>query len=160
MSDTPIAINIDVDYRNVSDAIDRLKSHLKSKTFMETIGKQVADQGKARIRSRENTAPDGKPWVSLAASAIARKKRLGRGDKGMLQLYGRLADRITFQDATDDSVSIGADLVYAMIHQRGGNAGRGLKAKIPARPYIGLSAGQKKQLEEKVTVWVKKLIEG
>ena len=38
----------------------------------------------------------------------------------------------------DGSVIFGSNMVYARIHQQGGQAGRGNKTTIPARPYMGV----------------------
>jgi len=48
-------------------------------------------------------------------------------------------DSVQIQKATAQSVTIGSRLKYAAIHQYGGQAGRGNKVTIPARPYIGIN---------------------
>ena len=56
----------------------------------------------------------------------------------ILQVTGQLASSVnTYYD--DDSAVIGSNLDYAAIHQLGGQAGKGLKAEIPARPYLQLT---------------------
>jgi phage virion morphogenesis protein len=40
-------------------------------------------------------------------------------------------------------VAVGTNRVYAAIHQLGGQAGRGRKVTIPARPYLGVSAADR-----------------
>jgi phage virion morphogenesis protein len=35
-------------------------------------------------------------------------------------------------------VDVGTDIVYAAIHQFGGETGRGNKTIIPARPFLGV----------------------
>jgi len=62
------------------------------------------------------------------------QKRLG--NRKTLFGQGRLFGSIKFQ-AKKNEVRIGPDnLPYSAIHQFGGKAGRGLKVKIPARPYL------------------------
>lgn len=41
--------------------------------------------------------------------------------------------------ASGTKIYVGTNLVYARIHQMGGNAGRGKKVTIPARPFLGIS---------------------
>jgi phage gpG-like protein len=43
-----------------------------------------------------------------------------------------------FEAFPDGSVIFGSNMVYARIHQQGGQAGRGKKSFIPARPYMGV----------------------
>ena len=35
-------------------------------------------------------------------------------------------------------VEVGSNVVYAAIHQFGGRAGKGRRARVPARPYLGI----------------------
>jgi phage gpG-like protein len=48
---------------------------------------------------------------------------------------GRLKNSMT-QSIEGRTLTIGTNLIYARIQQQGGVAGRGHKAKIPARPYL------------------------
>ena len=54
-----------------------------------------------------------------------------------MHVEGQLASSVTTQ-YDDDSAVIGSNKDYARIHQLGGDAGRGKKVKIPARPYLFL----------------------
>jgi phage virion morphogenesis protein len=56
----------------------------------------------------------------------------------ILQVEGQLASSVTTQ-YDDDSAVIGSNKDYTRIHQLGGDAGRGKKVKIPARPYLQLT---------------------
>ena len=69
-------------------------------------------------------------WKPLSASTIARK-----GHNRILFGEGHLMGSINYQ-ADQDGVVIGTNLVYAAIHNFGGQAGRGRKVKIPPRPYL------------------------
>ena len=44
-------------------------------------------------------------------------------------------------------VAVGSNLAYARIHQKGGKAGRGKKVTIPARPYLGVSDSDRREVE-------------
>ncbi|MDY0212561.1 MAG: phage virion morphogenesis protein [Desulfuromonadaceae bacterium] len=107
-------------------------------------------------------APDGTPWPRLAATTLmmglSRGKRIGKrgGLTGKGRAYlqnkqalvesGRLRTRVHYQAGTS-SVKVGvAGLEYAAIHQFGGMAGRGRKVRIPARPYLAMSKGNKMML--------------
>jgi len=85
----------------------------------------------------ENFEKDGRPdkWQELAKSTIKQRKKKGHWPGRILQVRGELASSITsYYDS--DSAIVGTNKVYAAIHQFGGDAGRGKKVKIPARPYL------------------------
>jgi len=162
MSNDIIAIDIEINADDVVSKLDKLKKALKDKMLMEAIGSDIAAYSRRRIASRNNTAPDGSQWESLAASTIRAKQRKGKGDMGTLMQKPKLLDSIAINPATltEDSISIGSSLVYAMIHQKGGMAGKGRKVKIPARPYIGVSAKEKDMIDKMVQDWIKRILEG
>jgi phage virion morphogenesis protein len=85
----------------------------------------------------ENFEAEGRPkWQSLAASTLRQRAKEGSTGK-ILQRRGDLARSITRHcDAT--SATVGTNSVYAAIHQFGGQAGRGRKVTIPARPFLTL----------------------
>jgi len=78
VSDKLLDIKIEIKGDDLAKALDRLKDGLKSKTMMEAIGMTVRDWSKRRIRSRENTAPDGSKWEPLVASTLLKKKKKAR----------------------------------------------------------------------------------
>jgi phage virion morphogenesis protein len=51
---------------------------------------------------------------------------------------GQLKRSMTWEAFPDGSVIFGSNMVYARIHQQGGEAGRGHASLIPARPYMGV----------------------
>ncbi len=58
-----------------------------------------------------------------------------RAGKKTLIDKARLQNSITAR-AQSDRVVVGTNVIYARIHQLGGEAGRNRKVKIPARPYL------------------------
>ena len=68
------------------------------------------------------------------------KKQTGRQ---ILIQSGRMARSTRIVTVTNNSVEVGLDPVYAAIHQFGGQAGRGHKVTIPARPYMPFGASGK-----------------
>ena len=114
--------------------------------LMDMIGSHLAGSAQGRIGG-SNTAPDGTPWPpSLRAR-----------ETGGRTLYdqGRLRDSITHR-ASAREVEIGSNLIYAAIHQFGGDIvpvsagaltfrlanGQMVtcgKVTISARPYLGVS---------------------
>ena len=101
--------------------------------ILKAIGDRIAEQTKRRFEAG-GPDPAGEPWAALKPATLKQKKR----DK-ILTESGQLKNSIRYQMIGKNTVSIGTNKIYAAIHQLGGMAGRGLKAKIPARPYLGLS---------------------
>ena len=61
------------------------------------------------------------------------------GDTNPILNYGgQLKRSLTWEAFQDGSVIFGSNMVYAGVHQYGGEAGRGKKSLIPARPYMGV----------------------
>ena len=89
--------------------------------------------------TEENFKEEGRPkWQELAETTKKQRKKRGTYPGLILQVTGQLASSVnTYYD--DDSAVIGSNLDYAAIHQLGGQAGKGLKAEIPARPYLQLT---------------------
>lgn len=100
--------------------LDELSGPLDAfgKTMMDSVRRNFDEQGR----------PDG--WEPLAASTARRK-----GNGAILVDTGRLRGSIGFR-AGHDRLTLYSALPYASVHQRGGAAGRGGSAVIPARPYL------------------------
>jgi phage virion morphogenesis protein len=100
----------------------------------------------------EERGPDGKPWKLLSAETVLKRaggrakvynakggirkpaaKRIGA--IAILRESARLFQSMTYR-ATRTGVEIGTNAVYGRIHLLGGQAGRGRKVAIPARPYL------------------------
>lgn len=95
-------------------------------------------------RFEKEQAPDGSPWEPLATP-------VGRP---ILRDTVRLYQSLTY--AVDrNQVEVGSNVVYARIHQLGGETGRGHAAKIPARPYLGMSKADEREALEIVTDYLK-----
>lgn len=137
--------------KEVLARLARMKE-LPRRAMLREIGSYAVSSTIARFRAGE--APDGSKWQPLAyTTKLARiggskafKKRGGLTAAGRRRLGGLkpLIDRanlmrsITYAES-GDRVSIGTNMIYGAIHQFGGDAGRGRRAKIPARPYLGFS---------------------
>lgn len=83
--------------------------------------------------SEDNFASEswgGDPWKQ--------SKRAKREGGKTLQKTGQLAASLTTQ-SSNDFARIGTNKVYAAIHHMGGQAGRGRKVNIPARPYLPIN---------------------
>ena len=100
----------------------------QGKAAMEEIGEMLTSSTVERFDT--STAPDGTPWpVSQRAER--------EGGKTLVDT-GRMRGSIGYE-ASPDQVVVGSNLVYARIHQLGGETGRGHTVTLPERPYLGIS---------------------
>ena len=112
---------------------------------------------------------DPAKWKSLAASTIKQRNKKGHWPGKMLQVStaGLAASVQPFSSATEAGISAGSgrSAKYAAIHQFGGQAGRGKKTTIPARPYLpmrqngselDLTEGARKSILEMMYDYVQK----
>lgn len=129
------------------------------------IGQMII--GDVRRRFQTSTDPQGRPWKPL------KRPRKRGGNKPLLDT-GMLRNSIT-SVPTATGVIVGSNLIYAAIHQFGGvvkpgrrrkrkkskkkrgspviapgRARSGGGARIPARPYLGVSAAAAKRIERAV----------
>jgi phage gpG-like protein len=81
---------------------------------------------------------------------LAKAGRRYLTNKKILVEHGDLRGSVHYQ-AERNRVTIGAGghIPYGGIHQFGGMAGRGRKARIPARPYLAMNEGNGMRLAEK-----------
>lgn len=129
--------------------------------LMEGIGRLVQEQTRRRIEE-EKSAPDGNAWRPNSAGT------------SLLYASGALSRSIDYA-ATNESVQVGTGLLYARIHQEGGEIvpkdARALafqignrlvfaqRVRIPARPYVGLSAANQNEIVETAEDWVARLLQ-
>jgi len=119
--------------------------HLDEHELLEGIGRLLQESTRNRIETSK-TSPDGSSWKANNA-----------GSSTLFQ-SGNLAASIDYS-VGGSSVFVGSALIYARIHQEGGEIkpkkgdrlvfmiGNQLvfatKVTIPARPYLGISADDK-----------------
>lgn len=148
-----VKLHIDIDDRRINEVLSRL---IATGQDLEPVMEDIATYGESSTRDRfkQQAGPDGTPWKPLKSDLLAnipkkyRRKdgRLRATQKAFNYVIGRkilikeshLLDSIV-NTASDDYAEWGAGVIYAAIHQFGGKAGRGHKAEIPARPFLGIS---------------------
>ncbi len=138
-------IEIRIDNKTVEDALLKVASKCEDmKPLMKNIAGIMADA------VEENFEQEGRPdkWQELSESTIKHRKKTKHWPGRILQVEGQLATSITTQYDNKSAV-IGSNLAYAAIHQLGGQAGKGKKVTIPARPYLNLTESDYKKIIEK-----------
>lgn len=161
---------ISLDDAGFQDVLRRLVARTGDLTpAMRDIGQGLVLSTQHRFETE--TDPTGRPWRPLSAVTLLRRiasrvtrkvdgetKRFrtafdrkgnltGRAQKNLanlkiLQVQGHLKNSI-HRVAGRDQVEVGSNLVYARIHQFGGQAGRGRKVTIPPRPFLGIDDGDR-----------------
>lgn len=121
-------VRVEINKRDLANIESKLKSLANITNNLKPAFNEIGDYlvSETTQRFKDSTAPDGSKWGSVK-----------RGDKPLIN-KGRLRDSINHQ-TTNDSVVIGTNLIYAVIHQFGGQAGRGRKMTITARPFLGIN---------------------
>ena len=127
------------------DAIGKLldKAKLKPEVlrgFLDDAGSLIQRQSEDRFD--DQTDPEGNEWKKLADKTIEyyqKKFPAALANRSILLGEGRLRDSMTYNVSGTDSVTVGATMIYAAVHQYGYKG-------IPARPYIGLSPDNMSEL--------------
>lgn len=110
--------------------------------FMESsTTRRIADQ---------KEAPDGTDWP-LWSEAHAASRHEGQS---LLRGEGDLLESIQFFSTTDE-VQVGSNLIYAAIHQFGGDE---VGKPIPARPFLGISRDDELGAERLVADFLQGLV--
>lgn len=147
---------VTVQDREVLDALQALTKRMGNlKPALQAIGDDITERTKRRFET--STGPDGTAWApnsdatlgiySLRLGQSHRKKDGSLNKRGQARLAGKkpLIDtgelrRQIVPFASNSVLTVTATPAYAAIHQFGGQAGRGLKVKIPARPFLPIKS--------------------
>ena len=129
------SLRLNVDNKEVTEALLNLAKRGEN---LRPLMKSIA--GIFASSTEENFKNEGRPdkWTDLAEVTKKNREKINKWPGQILTVEGQLASSVTTQ-YDDDSAVIGSNKEYARIHQLGGDAGRGKKVKIPARPYLLLN---------------------
>ena len=132
--------------------------------LMRRLGERIQAWTQDRFDANQQQAPDGTPWAKLNPKYAQNKPRHLQNRK--LTLSGDLRKSIRWQLLDSQSVLVGTNVKYAAIHQFGGTirpkkgkalafGGRFVQSvTIPARPYLGISEQDNKEIREIIKDWV------
>ena len=125
-------ITIDLDSKDLQRGLGQLlQNATDTRPMMRAIATEMASLTEDNF---ENESWGGQKWP--------RSRRADADGGKTLQLSGQLAASISTQ-VGNDFARIGSNKKYAAIHHLGGQAGKGKKVTIPARPYLPVNgAGQ------------------
>jgi phage virion morphogenesis protein len=145
--------------KEILTTFDRVASSLtKKQAKLRVIGQYISEVSKQSFR-KQSDPKTGSPWAALASSTRRQKARLGLSPKALIRT-GQLKNSIGFS-ITRDTVFIGPADKKGIWHQEGtvsgGAAGArsgGGRVHIPARPFIGLSKKDEREIESIVHSWI------
>lgn len=127
----------------VQNQIERLGQGLDDNRYL--LMRKLSETMRAAVNT--NFRQGGRPkWLGL-------KYRNGKP----LVDSGRLRDSVVAY-SDNDTALVGTNMVYAAIHNFGGMAGRGRKAKIPQREFLTLTDQDKQDLMDDVQDYFANLI--
>lgn len=107
------SIEITLEFPGGEDAINRLiRASQRLRPVFASFGKHLLEEVEERFRTQ--TDPDGQPWVDLKPATWRRKK-----NNKILTETTRLRGSFSYE-ATDAGLELGTPVVYAPIHQFGG----------------------------------------
>jgi len=164
-------LELDYDASLARPALLRLEGRLRDPGgLLQSIGAALV--ASTRLRFRDEAAPSGAPWKP---SGRARRQG-GRTLSDTGRLLRSIAARVR-----GDTVEVGTNVKYAAAHQFGAQTkatiifpkrGKALKfkiggvtivrksvnhpgSKIPARPFLGLSTGDRGTVDKLVGDWIR-----
>lgn len=147
-----ITIAITVQDEAVTKAINDLIQRMGNiSPVMQAIGDDIVERTKQRFET--SIGPDGTPWEPNSPATLdGTARKLGKSyfkksgslnKKGKAKLANKrplidtgLLHQQIFPTVSGNGLRITASQGYAAIHQFGGQAGRGNKVTIPARPFL------------------------
>lgn len=101
----------------------------------EEVGEIILSSIARNFRSGGRFAKgEGDEYIGGPSTWLQSNRAKEQGGR-TLQDTNVLSRSISYQ-ATATGITVGSNLIYAAIHQYGGQAGRGRKVTLPARPYI------------------------
>ena len=152
-------IQIELDDQQARAALRRLiHSGRDLSPVLRDIGEHLLNA--ARQRFNEERSPEDKPWAPLSPTTLKRK-RLNQ-DKILIQ-DGHLQGTLNYR-VGKDHIDIGSPRIHAGVQQFGaakgafGTARKGAPTPwgdIPARPFLGLSQEDRREIENSLLDFIK-----
>lgn len=123
--------------------------------LMEEIGSSLNTSTQQRFESK--IAPDGKRWAAHAASTIRVRLRANSTAGDILVFSGTLSHSVNYRASSNQVIvsmgGAGNSTAYARAHQFGASISRkgvnigGYTITLPARPVLGISADDEKDIK-------------
>ncbi len=137
-----VELTVTLDARAMAE-IDRVFARLGSDgvaQIRDKVSSAIEDQTYLRLVD-EKTAPDGTPWEPWSERHAARRAATAPAASLLINKENLLGSIQNYSNGT--TVRVGTRTPYSAIQQFGGRG-------IPARPYLGLSAENRREIEDLV----------
>lgn len=125
----------------VKSALDRIGDGARRRDLLDLVGGLVASQTRRRLHE-EKTGPKGGRWKAWSPDYARTRK----SHHSLLINKGYMKDAVT-HNLIPGGVEVGTSVIYGATHQFG-------RGRIPARPFLGLSAENRDEVEATVTDWL------
>lgn len=144
-------VTIQIDTQGQEEVQRLMRALVRRVGNLEPMFRDMGEALKNSVDARfvAGVDPDGSPWTPLSPVTLAKKTHPN------ILIESGLLRGINYRESPD-KVKIGTGEKYGAIHQLGGQAGRGRKVDIPARPYLGLSADDQEHVLEIVQEYLER----
>ena len=138
------AAHLSIDSSSLRQLQERVQvmAGLDTTSLMPRLGEYLLTSTQDRFKTQ--TDPDGQPWEALKHPSLKKKNQ-----RKILTLDGFLRKNLRYQVLGETTVQVGSNEPYAATHQYGRDA-------IPARPFLGLSAQDRQEIQAIIADWAAK----
>lgn len=136
---------IEIRVSGLDQVIDRLVG-MDASVLRVAVAAEIEDQTVRRIDS-EKRSPSGETWKSLDPDYAKRKAQNSSG--GILELEGNLRESVRVM-SQGEAMLVYSDTLYSATHQFGDT-----KRGIVARPFMGVSTENERDIYAVVDDWIK-----
>lgn len=136
---------ITIQVSGLDQVIDRLAG-MDASGLRAAVAAVIQDQTVRRIDS-EKRSPDGEAWEPLDPDYAKRKAQTSSG--GILELEGNLRESVRVM-SQGEAMLVYSDTLYSATHQFGDT-----KRGIVARPFMGVSTENERDIYAVVDDWIK-----
>lgn len=124
-----VRVEVGVDDRQFQAAMVELLARGRAlEPAFKSIGEMMLRSTDQRFRDQVDQ--EGAPWLPISAAWRDEKQRRGHIQK-ILQMRGRLRGSVTYK-ASNDRVAVGSNVIYAAIHQLGGDINQPERTQVLA----------------------------
>lgn len=141
-----VGIKVEISDSSLRARLARMATPRLTKV-LDAIGQLVENQTKRRIQT-EKESSEGKAWEDWSTGYAATR----HGNHSLLQNLGHLQQSITHNVIAGVDVEVGTNVIYSAVHQFGYPP-----KNIPARPYLGVSKENEREIEKTVAAYLKRL---
>lgn len=145
-------IEVQIDDTKIRAALSNLAEKTSNlRPVLESIGEDMMASTKHRFNKGVTAGPDGTKWLLNSVLSTLLYKD---GDTPLTGETGNLMNSINYQMMQGgNGVEIGSPLEYAAMQQFGGTKAEfpHLWGDIPARPFLGLSSDDEKNILETIS---------